>query len=131
MFSYYSVIITAIIGIISGILGGAFGLGGTPFMLPALILLNVIPDYKKIVGTIMFSLLPPISLLAVFEYGKRKQIDYLLGTVLFISYFIAAYYGSVINAMYSARTLKYATGFSFLIIALMFFYNARYSNIIE
>ena len=131
MNSWYNIILTIIIGSFSGIVGGALGLGGTPVILPALIMLNVIPDYKKVVGTILFSLLPPISLLAVFEYGKRKQIDYLLGTLLFISYFITAYYGSLINSMYSPRTLKYATSIAFIFIGLLFFYNARYSTIIE
>jgi uncharacterized membrane protein YfcA len=131
MISVYTTIITTAIGILSGLVGGALGLGGTPVMLPALILLNVIPNYNKVVGTILFSLLPPVSLLAVFEYGRKKQIDYWLGTVLFVSYFAAAYYGSVINTMYSTRTLKYATGIIFLIVAFMFLYNARYSSIIE
>ena len=131
MNSWYNIILTIIIGSFSGIVGGALGLGGTPVILPALIMFNVIPDYKKVVGTILFSLLPPISLLAVFEYGRKKQIDYLLGTLLFISYFITAYYGSLINSMYSPRTLKYVTSVAFIFIGLLFFYNARYSSVLE
>ena len=56
------ILVSIIIGIISGIIGGALGIGGTVFMLPLLLLTNIIPDYKTIVGTLLFSLLPPISL---------------------------------------------------------------------
>jgi uncharacterized protein len=115
---------SALIGALSGILGGAFGLGGSFVMLPGVILLKVVPDYKTAVGTILFSLLPPISLLAVIEYGKRKQVDYTVGTILFITYFIAAYYGSIINKNVDNKKLQYGCAVSFLIIAMYFFYEA-------
>jgi len=117
-----------LVGTISGILGGAFGLGGSFIMLPGVILLNIVSDYKTAVGTILFSLLPPVSLLAVIEYGKRKEIDYLVGTILFITYFIAAYLGSYINKLYSTKTLEYACAFTFLLITIYFFYRAYKEN---
>jgi len=118
------IIYTIIVGIVSGILGGAFGLGGSFVMLPGIILLNVVPDYATAVGTILFSLLPPVSLLAVFDYGKRGKIDYLVGTILFIFYFLAAYVGALINAKYDQKTLEYGCAFTFLLITIYFFYHA-------
>jgi len=118
------IINSIIVGTLSGILGGAFGLGGSFVMLPGLILLKIVPDYKTAVGTILFSLLPPVSLLAVIEYSKRKQIDYVVGTLLFITYFLAAYIGAFINKSYSNKTLKYSCAFTFLLITLYFFYDA-------
>ena len=85
-----------LIGTISGLLGGGLGLAGSLIMLPGLLLLNVIPDYRKTIGTILFSLLPPISLFAVIEYIKRKQVDYLIGIILCVTYFIGAYFGSIV-----------------------------------
>lgn len=117
-------IYSIIVGILSGILGGAFGLGGSFVMLPGLILLKIVPDYKTAVGTILFSLLPPVSLLAVIEYSKRKQVDYVVGTLLFITYFLAAYIGALINKSYSNKILKYGCAFTFLLITLYFFYDA-------
>ena len=57
-------------------------------MLPGLILLNVSKNFNTAVGTILFSLLPPVSLLAVIEYYKRDQVDMKIGTILFITYFV-------------------------------------------
>ena len=122
------IITIIIIGFISGIMGGALGLGGTLFMLPLLLLSNIRPDYHKVVGTLLFSLLPPISLLAVIEFGRRKQVDYLIGTLLFITYFLGAYYGSFINTKYSTKSLIYASSLALFIISIILFYIAFFSK---
>jgi uncharacterized membrane protein YfcA len=118
-------ILTVLLGLLSGIFGGAFGLGGTFVMLPGLLLLGIISDYKMAVGTVLLSLLPPISILAVIEYYKRKKVDTYIGIILCITYFVGAYFGSFINDMYSNKILEYFTAFSFLIISAMFFYMAH------
>lgn len=119
-----NIIYSIIIGTLSGILGGAFGLGGSFIMLPGLILLNVTKDFNTAVGTILFSLLPPVSLLAVIDYYKRDQVDFTIGTILFVTYFLAAYIGAKINNMYSQKTLEYACATVFLLITIYFFYHA-------
>ena len=93
-------------------------------MLPGLILLNVTKDFNTAVGTILFSLLPPVSLLAVIEYYKRGQVDVTIGTILFITYFLAAYIGAKINKMYEQKTLEYACATVFLMITIYFYYHA-------
>jgi len=119
-----NIIYTILIGALSGILGGAFGLGGSFVMLPGLILLNVVKDFNTAVGTILFSLLPPVSLLAVVEYYKRGQVDIKIGTILFVTYFLAAYLGAKINKMYDQKTLEYACATVFLMITVYFYYHA-------
>jgi uncharacterized membrane protein YfcA len=119
-----NIIYSILIGTLSGILGGAFGLGGSFVMLPGLILLKVSKNFNTAVGTILFSLLPPVSLLAVIEYYKRGQVDITVGNILFITYFIAAYFGSKINAMYDQQTLEYACATVFLFITIYFYYHA-------
>jgi hypothetical protein len=119
-----NIIYSILIGTLSGILGGAFGLGGSFVMLPGLILLNVSKNFNTAVGTILFSLLPPVSLLAVIEYYKRDQVDMKIGTILFITYFLAAYLGAKINKMYSQKTLEYACATVFLMITIFFYYHA-------
>ena len=122
----YRYILALLIGTIGGILGGALGLAGTSIMLPLLILSNILPNYHKITGTLLFSILPPLSLLAVIEYGKRKQIDYLIGILLFISYFIGAYYGAIININYTAKTLIYSSSLTLFIVSVVLFYIGYY-----
>lgn len=119
-----NIIYSILIGTLSGILGGAFGLGGSFVMLPGLILLNVTKDFNTAVGTILFSLLPPVSLLAVMDYYKRGNVDITIGSILFITYFLAAYIGAKINKMYDQKSLEYACATVFLIITIYFYYHA-------
>ena len=118
----HRIIIAIVIGTFVGIIGGALGLAGTTLMLPFLLLSNIIPDYHTLIGTMLFSILPPISLLAVIEYGRRKQIDYLIGILLFVAYFFGAYYGSIVNKYFSDKALMYTSSVVMFIVSLLLFY---------
>lgn len=124
----YRIILTIILGIISGILGGALGFGGSFLMLPGLLLLGIIPNYKTAVGTILLSLLPPISILAVMDFYKKKRVDTNIAIILIITYFFGAYFGSLINNYFSVKLLQYFTSLSFFIISILFFYMAYTSK---
>ena len=113
------VVLTLFIGIISGLFGGALGQGSFLF-LPAILILKIIPDYKMAVGTILAAMLPPISALAVFDYYKRKKIDYLVAILLCVSYTIAAKYGAEINKQFSNKTLELWTAGIFIVIGIYF-----------
>ena len=117
--------LTLVIGSGAGIIGGALGINASFIMLPAILLLNIVPDYKMAVGTILLSILPPISLLAVVDYYERKKIDIVIAALLCISYFIAAKYGAVINQQYSSKILKYWTAIILFICGFYFFFSAR------
>lgn len=122
----FNELIAIAIGIVTGIIGGGLGLAGTAIMMPLLLLTNIVPDYQTMIGTLLFFALPPISLLAVIEYGKRKQIDYIIGTLLFFAYFFGAYYGSIINQKYTDKTLIYASSFILLIVSVSLFFIGYY-----
>ena len=116
-------LLTLLAGTLSGLVGGALG-QGTFLFLPALLILQIIPNYKMAVGTILLAMLPPISLFAVLDYYKRKQIDFLVAALLCVSYTIAAKYGAVINGQFSNKTLKGCTAIVFFILSLYFTWSA-------
>ena len=120
--------LTVVVGTVAGIIGGALGVNGSFIMLPAIILLNVVPDYKMAVGTILLSILPPLSLLAVVDYYKRKKIDIPVAIILCISYFLAAKYGAGINKEYSSRVLKYWTAAILFICGAYFLWAAQHDK---
>lgn len=119
---------TVLVGAFAGILGGAFGLGGSFMIIPGILLLKIVPDYKTAIGTGLFTVLLPITLLAVIEYGKLNKIDYKISFILFVSYIIAAYFGSIINKMVAIKTLKYGSATTFLLISIFYFYLAHTSG---
>ena len=65
-----------------------------------------------------------MALLAVIDYYKRGQVDMTVGTILFVTYFLAAYIGAKINKMYDQKTLEYACATVFLLITIYFYYHA-------
>jgi len=125
LFSFYKrdmplrIILTLIVGIISGFLGGALGIGGI-MIVPCLLLFGVITDYKMAVGTTLLAMLPPISNLAVMDYNNRKKIDYLVAAILCISFIVAAKYGAIVNKSYSDKDLKYLSAAIFFITGFYF-----------
>lgn len=119
---FTTLFLTILIGLIGGIVGGALGLAGSAVMLPLLVLANILPDYKTIIGTLLFTILPPLSILAVIEYGKRKQINYTIGVILFIAYMVGAYFGSLINVNYSDKTLVYWSSITLFLTAIGLLY---------
>jgi uncharacterized membrane protein YfcA len=122
------IILTILIGMVSGIIGGSTALGGALIIIPAFDFFNIIPSYSKIVGTTLFALLFPLSILAVLEYAKYDEIDYKLALILAISYIIFSYIGSAINVYFKKHNklhmLKYFSAFMLIISGLYFAYDA-------
>jgi len=118
------IFLTILLGITSGFIGGTLGQSGAEFMLPGLLILGIVPDFKTAVGTIQFVLIFPISLLAAYEYYKRKQIYVHISLILTVCYFFFAYFGAKFAKNIPNNVLEYVCGFYFLTISLFFFWNA-------
>jgi uncharacterized membrane protein YfcA len=118
------ILLTIFLGALAGLSGGALGQSGAEVMLPGLLLLNIVPDFKTAAGTVLLAIIPPISLLAVLEYYKRGQVRVWTSVILFITYFFVAFIGAYLTKNISNKALEYITGFYFLIISIFFFWNA-------
>jgi uncharacterized membrane protein YfcA len=118
------ILLTIFLGSLAGLSGGALGQSGAEVMLPGLLLLNIVPDFKTAAGTVLLAIIPPISLLAVLEYYKRGQVKVWTSVILFITYFFVAFIGAYLTRNISNKMLEYITGFYFLIISIFFFWNA-------
>lgn len=121
-------LLTMLIGLITGIIAGATGLGGSFLIIPAFYLLGVITDYSTNIGTTLFAILFPISILAVLEYAKNDDVDYKLGLILTVSYILFSYIGSLINLFMKKNKqlyiLKYFSSFILILCGVYFGYGA-------
>ena len=115
---------TIFLGAVAGLSGGALGQSGAEVMLPGLLLLNIVPDFKTAAGTVLLAIIPPISLLAVLQYYKRGQVKVVTSIILFVTYFFVAFLGAYISKDISNKTLEYITACYFFIISLFFCWNA-------
>lgn len=119
------IINTVIIGILAGIVGGALGQSATFTMIPGLLLLGVIKDFKVAVGTVLCALLPPISIGAATHYYKKNKVDIGVAVILAVTYFISATYSARFNDKFSHKVLMNATSVLLAVSALYFFYIAN------
>ena len=99
------ILLAILVGTLGGLIGGALGLGASAFMLPGILLLGIVKDYKTSVGTILLAVLPPATLLAVIDYYKRDRVDVKIALILFITSFFSAYVGAIINKKLNESTL--------------------------
>ena len=119
------IISTVLIGILSGVIGGALGQSATFIMIPGLLLFGVIKDFKVVVGTVLCALLPPISIGAATQYYKKNNVDMSIAIVLAITYFISATYAAKLNTKFSPRILMNATAVLLAVSTLYFLYMAN------
>ena len=124
MNNYLSYMLAILIGSLAGLFGGALGQSGAEFMLPGLLILGVVTSFKEAAGTVLLAIVPPISILAVWQYYKRKQVNIPVGIILFLCYFLTAYIGAYITKDISNSTLQLITGFYYIIISSFFFWNS-------
>jgi uncharacterized membrane protein YfcA len=117
-------ILTVILGLVAGLLGGALGQSGAEIMLPGLLILGIVPDFKTAAGTVLLTILPPLSLLAIFEYYKRGQLNVKVALILMISYFFSAYIGAYITKDIPDSLLEYIVAIYFFIIGIFFLWNS-------
>ena len=124
MFNISTLLPTIYLGIIAGILGGALGQSGAEVLLPGLLILGIVPNFKVAAGTVLLTILPPLSLLAIYEYYKRKQLAIPTALILMVSYFFAAYFGAFITKDVENKILELISGFYFILIGIFFLWNS-------
>jgi len=115
---------TIMLGLGAGVLGGALGQSGAETMLPGLLIMGIVTDFKTAAGTVLLTILPPLSLLAIIEYYKRGQVKVVTSMTLMISYFFAAYFGAYFTKNISNSNLELISAVYFYIIGTFFLWNS-------
>ena len=110
-----------VVGIITGIIGGIFGIGAGVLMLPVFI--TIFKQQKNYARALSLAiLLPPVSLGAFVKYNMEGVIDWKLVFILFSAYFLSNYFGAKVGSNSSDKLFKkiYA-GLLFSIAAIYLF----------
>lgn len=95
------------IGLVAGILGGMFGIGGGLVIVPALIFLLKMKQFDAL-GTSLAALIPPVGLLGAFEYYQNGHMNLKYAIVIALGLFIGFYFGAKITLGMSPDTAKRA-----------------------
>lgn len=102
------------VGLISGLIGGFFGLSGSFLIIAALSYFKMVPDQHTAAGTTLFIILPPVTILSVLYFWKHKQIDFKLAWWIMGFYAVGSGIGTFGSGKFSDKQIK-------LYIAILFF----------
>ena len=104
------------IGIITGIMAGMLGIGGAIIMIPALVLFMGFSQHMA-QGTSIAVMLPPVGILAAYNYYKAGHVDIKFALILAVTFLIGSYFGSRYALTLPQATLKKIFGVLLLLVA--------------
>jgi uncharacterized membrane protein YfcA len=99
------VLIYVAIGLAAGLLSGFFGIGGGIIIVPALM---YFAGFNQLLaqGTSLAVMLPPVGILAFWEYYKRGNVDITAGLIICVMLLIGGMVGGKIAQMVPPIILK-------------------------
>ncbi len=110
-------IILILIGLISGLLSGVFGIGGAIIVIPALVFIIGLSQHEA-QGTSLAFMLPPVGILAAWNYYKEGFVNWKIALVLSLTFVVGAYLGSHFSINISDRTLRRLFGVLMILMAI-------------
>jgi uncharacterized membrane protein YfcA len=109
-------LILIVIGIFTGFMSGMLGIGGAIIMIPALILFLGLTQ-QTAQGTSLAVMLPPIGILAAYNYYKAGQVNIWFAVVLAVFFLLGSWFGSKLALNIPQNLLKKIFGILLLMVA--------------
>jgi uncharacterized protein len=119
-----TIIILVIIGLMAGIFGGMFGVGGAIVMIPAMVYFLGV-DQHTAQGTSLAVMLPPIGLFAAYNYYKDGQVNVWFAVIIAISFMIGGYFGSKIALNLPEQMMKRIFALFLILVALKLIFSKQ------
>jgi uncharacterized protein len=105
-----------VIGIITGFMAGMLGIGGAIIMIPALVFFLGLTQ-QMAQGTSLAVMLPPIGIIAAYNYYKAGQVNLTFAMILAATFLIGSYFGSKLAINIPQPVLKKIFGVLLLLVA--------------
>jgi hypothetical protein len=105
-----------IIGILTGVMAGMLGIGGAIIMIPALVFIMGLTQ-QTAQGTSLAVMLPPIGIIAAYNYYKAGQVNIKFALILAAAFLIGSYFGSKLALSLPQPLLKKIFGVLLLLVA--------------
>jgi hypothetical protein len=109
-------LVLIVIGIITGVMAGMLGIGGAIIMIPALVYFMGFSQ-QMAQGTSLAVMLPPIGILAAYNYYKAGQVDIKVAIILAVCFLAGSYFGSKWAINIPQPILKKIFGVLLLLVA--------------
>lgn len=119
-----TIIILVIIGLMAGVFGGLFGVGGAIIMIPALVYFLGV-DQHTAQGTSVAIMLPPIGLFAAYNYYKAGQVNIWYAAIIAAAFLVGGYFGSKIALILPEQLMKKIFAVFLILIALKMIFSKQ------
>lgn len=115
--SIIQLLILIVLGILSGLLAGVFGIGGAIIVIPALVFILGLSQHEA-QGTSLAFMLPPVGILATWNYWKSGYVNWKIALVLSLTFVVGAYLGSHFSIQISDKILRRLFGVLLIAVAI-------------
>jgi len=112
-----TLIILLMIGVLAGVFSGFIGIGGGLIVVPCLVYFMGMGQHAA-QGTSLAMMLPPIGIIAVYNYYQAGQVDFKIAAILCASFIIGSFFGSKIAIGLPADQIKKAFGIIIILLGL-------------
>jgi len=110
-------IILIVVGILSGLLAGVFGVGGAIIVIPALVFILGFSQHDA-QGTSLAFMLPPVGILATWNYWKAGHVNWKIALILSLTFVVGSYLGSHFSINLSDKLLRRLFGVLMILVAI-------------
>jgi len=115
--SVTTILILLVIGIITGVMAGMLGIGGGLVVIPALVMVMGMSQ-QSAQGTSLAMMLPPIGILAAYNYYKAGHVDIRIALLLAVAFIVGSFFGSKLAIRIPQEMLKKIFGVFLLLVAI-------------
>jgi uncharacterized membrane protein YfcA len=106
-----------VLGLVAGVLGGMFGIGGGTILIPAMVFLFGLTQHQA-QGTTLAIMVPPIGLLAAMQYYSKGHIKLAMAGFICLGFFFGGLIGAHLVQNIPDLGLKKLFGAYLLIVSL-------------
>ncbi|MDA7794250.1 sulfite exporter TauE/SafE family protein [Flavobacteriales bacterium] len=112
--SFTTLLLLVLIGLCAGLLSGFVGVGGGIIIIPLLMLLVGMGQHNA-QGTSLAVMLPPIGILAAWNYHKEGFVNWKYAVIISLAFIIGGYFSSKWAVTVDTKTLKKVFGLILLL----------------
>jgi hypothetical protein len=115
--SIETLLILIVIGLFAGAFSGMVGIGGGVIIIPALVYFLGFSQHQA-QGTSLAIMLPPIGLMAAYQYYKSGNVNLTYAIIIASAFFIGGYFGAKYAVKMLQDILKKVFGVFLILVAL-------------
>jgi uncharacterized membrane protein YfcA len=127
---YSQIMILVGIGLAAGILSGFIGIGGGVVIVPALIYFVGLTQFQA-QGTSIAIMLPPVGIMAFYNYYKAGQVNMTYAIIIAITFILGGYFGSKIALKMNPNVVRFVFGLIMLYVSVRLVWSSTFKLFIH